>query len=602
MTADRPRGLSPMLARMSPGALVESAVLALSPVIAFFGLRLRLMPVPDLNDPAMHTTFIIDPRSIFLRYTAAFTPSERLREGSRVAFLIPGRIAYLLFGALPGFVIFRYVLALVAVVPAYLLLRRLYGRAAGMVAAVVILSSPVVITAWGTDFPNSAAMSYLIGALACLAMPSLRHRVAWLVAAAALFTMAVWSIATSVPIIGVTIAVYGLIRLLREREHLLRDAVVMAGTAVAVTAVLAVGSGVLLGQFDYIVPTIQSVVYLSHKSLEAMYHSASWRWAPFVAYLLVPPAVVVLWLVAFGRQLKAIPTPQLIVGAACAAQLVVCALLQFVGKVQILEVHYFFSLLWGGVSLALATALVQLSRPILGNPWYAWALPALLLLVPLAYELDPHVPAFGWLPFGDALLVAVALLAVIAARIRNARQRLSARIGATLSLALIAACLLVLTVAPIPPHAMLPDTIFDPDPAYATALGGNSSRGIDLYVVTADLPVFVGPATYSGEQLLIWWPRDEQQQILGPIGIYHAFFNSIPGDLGALSAPGREMIEQRQAAQVLLLSFTGMDFAQSLTALSPFQPRLVRTAILRSGSVVLHVWLIDLDQYYRGAS
>jgi hypothetical protein len=585
---------------MSPGSLVESAAVVLSPVLAFFGLRLRLMPVPDLNDPAMHTTFIIDPQSIFLRYTAVFTPSARLREGARVAFLVPGRISYLLFGALPGFVVFRYVLALVAVVPAYLLLRRLYGPAAGAVVAVVILSSPVVITAWGTDFPNAAAISYLIGALACLAMPTRRHRVAWLAGSAVLFTMAVWSIATSAPIIAVTLAAYGLIRVLRDREHMLRDALVMASAAVAVTAGLAVGSGLLLGQFDYIVPTLQSVVYLSHKSLEAMYHSASWSWAPFVAYLLVPPAVVALWLVAFGRHVKSIPTPQLIIGAACACQLAVCALLQFVGKVQILEVHYFFSLLWGGVTLALATALVQLSRPILGNPWYAWAVPALLLLVPLTYELDPNVPAFGWLPFGDALLGAIILLALVAARIRRVRQRLSARLAASLSLALIAACLLVLTVAPITPHAMLPDTIFDPAPAYAAALGGDSSRGINLYVVTADVPVFVGPATYSGEQLLIWWPRDEQQQILGPIGIYHAFFDSIPGNLGALSAPGRQMIEQRQPAQVLLLSFTGQDFAQSLTALSPFAPRLVRTAILESGSVALHVWLIDLDQYYRG--
>ena len=112
--------------------------------------------------------------------------------------------------------------------------------------------------------------------------------------------------------------------------------------------------------------------------------------------------------------------------------------------------------------------------------------------------------------------------------------------------------------------------------------------------------MFVGPASYSGEQLLIWWPRDEQQEILGPIGIYHAFFDSIPGALGTLSIPGREMIEQRQPAQILLLSFTGQDFAQSLTALSPFAPRLVRTAVLRSGSVALHVWLIDLDRYYRG--
>ncbi len=581
------------------GSIVETVAVLVSPIVAFFGLRLRLMPIPDLNDPAMHTTFIIDPQSIFLRYTAAFTPSERLREGARVGFLIPGRIAYLLFGALPGFVVFRYVLALVAVVPAYLLLRRLYGRSAGAVAAIVILSSPVVITAWGTDFPNSSAISYLIAGTACLVMPSVRHRVAWLAVSAVCFTLAVWSIATSAPLVLATLAVYGVIRLWREPAHVYRDALVMVISAVAVTGVLMVASGVLLGQFDFVLPTIELVIYLSHKSLEAQYHSASWRWAPFVAYLLVPPAIVAVGLVAFGRRVKSIPTPQLVVGIACATQLLVCVLLQFVGSVQILEVHYFSSLLWAGLSLLLAMALVQLTRPILGNPPFTWALPLLLLLVPLAYEIDPHVPSFGWLPFGDMFALLVVVLAVVASRFRSAASKPITRLGTCVSLALLSGSLLVLTVSRIPSHLVLPGTIFDATPAYATALGGDDSRAVGLYVVTADLPKFVGPATYSGEQLLIWWPRDEQQQILGPIGIYHAFFDSIPSPLGVLSPPGREMIEQRQPAQILLLSFSGQDFAQSLTALAQFQPVLVRTGILRSGPVALHVWLIDLDLYDR---
>src|ERR1700719_4325815 len=196
MTATRESATSSAALRGSSRTIVEGLALLISPAVAFFGLRIRLMPVPDLNDPAMHTTFIIDPQSIFLRYTAAFTPSERLREGYRVAFLIPGRVAYLLFGALPGFVVFRYVLALIAVVPAYLLLRRMYGRVAGVVSVVVILSSPVVLTAWGTDFPNSSAVSYLIAGLACLAMPSQRHRLVWLAASTGFFTLSVWSIAT----------------------------------------------------------------------------------------------------------------------------------------------------------------------------------------------------------------------------------------------------------------------------------------------------------------------------------------------------------------------------------------------------------------------
>ena len=81
MTATRESATSSAALRGSSRTIVEGLALLISPAVAFFGLRIRLMPVPDLNDPAMHTTFIIDPQCIFLRYTAAFTPSERLREG-----------------------------------------------------------------------------------------------------------------------------------------------------------------------------------------------------------------------------------------------------------------------------------------------------------------------------------------------------------------------------------------------------------------------------------------------------------------------------------------------------------------------------------------
>src|ERR1700730_2465366 len=180
---------------------MEALLLALAPAAAFCGLRLTLLPPRDLNDPAMNTTFIIAPHDIFFRYAAVFEPTERLREGARVGFLVPGRIAYLLFGGVPGFVVFRYVLALVAVVPAYLLLRRLYSRVAGVIGVIVILSCPVIILAWGTDFPDSAAVSYLIGGLACLAMPSARHRIGWLIGAAVLLTLAVWALASSAPLV-----------------------------------------------------------------------------------------------------------------------------------------------------------------------------------------------------------------------------------------------------------------------------------------------------------------------------------------------------------------------------------------------------------------
>ena len=187
-------------------AVLEAVAVLASPGVLYAVLRLRGMAPPQLPDPSMHTTFIIDPHDIFTRYQALFTPSSRLREAARVGFLVPARVAYLLFGAVPGFFVFRYVLALIAIVPVYVLLKKLYGRGAGFVGIAVVMSSPVVITAWGTDYPDSAAISYLTGGLAALALSweGTRWRLGWLVGGGVLLTMAVWSHGASVPLVVVT--------------------------------------------------------------------------------------------------------------------------------------------------------------------------------------------------------------------------------------------------------------------------------------------------------------------------------------------------------------------------------------------------------------
>ncbi len=582
-------------------AWLEALGVAASPAVAALVLRLRLMAPSDLPDPAMHTVYIVDPHQVFTRYAAVYASTARLRESARAGFLVPARLAYLAFGPAGGFFLLRYLLALIAVAPVYLLLRRVYGRPAGVVGVLVVLSSPVLVTAWGTDYPDSAVVSYAAGALACLAMPcSPRWRRGWLTAAGVLLTAAVWSHGVAVPLVGATMVAYLAVRLMRDRAGLPGDLVLLAGVAAAVTVVLIAASAVLIGHANFIATTWQAYRYLSQPSQVTQWHSANWRWAPYVAYLLVPPAVLGGFAVAVARRGRAVATPVLMIGAMFAVQLVVYVGLQFFGTVQTLEEHYFSSTLWAVVCLAFAITVAELARPLSDRPIARWLPAAVLLAVPLCYEADPHVPSFGWAPAGAILAAAVIAAAAAARCCGRIRSPLTTAVGLGAALVAFAGASLVLTVAPIPAHPVLPGTAFDPPPAYASALGGGWATYLDSYRIAAALPLFAGPAAYSGEQILTWWPISDgsPSPFTEYAGMYHGKFNTLPSNPPDLTSADRAMLRTRRPAELLLYDTSAASFPAALRNLGHFQPTLVRATVLRSGALVLHVWLIRLGRYY----
>jgi hypothetical protein len=580
---------------------LEVLGVALSPPVAALVLRLQLMASSVLPDPALHTSYIVEGRDVFMRY-ASLEAIGRLREGGRVGFLVPARLAYLAFGAVPGFYVTRYVFALIAVVPVYLLLRRLYGPAAGVAGIVVVMSSPVIVTAWGTDYPDSAVVSYVLGAMACLVMPcSPRWRRAWLAAAGGLLTLAVWSHLVAVPLVGAALAAWLGVRLLRERAGLPVDLALLAGVAAAVTGLLVLGSAVLLGHANFFALTWEGYRFLSQPSQTAIWHSANWRWAPYVAYLLVPPAVVGAFAVAVIRRGHALRTPVLMVGVMAATQVAAYALLQFAGSVQVLEQHYFSSTLWAGVCLAFAVTLAELARPLWDRPLARWLPAAVLLAVPLGYEAGPQVPAFGWLPFGVILAVAVIIAAAVARACGRIRQRAAAAAATGLALVAVTGAALVLTVAPIPHHPHIPGTVTgrEPAPAYASTLGGSATTYIDSYRIITALPGLVGRATYTGENILIWRiaPRTFKY-VRYAAGMYHDGINSLASHSAYLPGRDRRFIRNRRPAEILLLGDSAAPFPAALRALAPFRSALVHAGRLRVGSLAMRVWLVRLGAYY----
>jgi hypothetical protein len=595
MAARRPLGAGLLWARW-----LEALGVTLSPAAAALVLRLRLMAPDMLPDPAMHTIFIIDPRDVFTRYATAYAATARMREGARAGFLVPARLSYLAFGAVPGFLVTRYVLALVAVAPLYLLLRRLYGIPAGVAGALVVLSSPVIVTAWGTDYPDCAVVSYAAGALACLAMPSApRWRRGWLAAAGVLLVLAVWSHGVAVPLVGATLAGYLGVRLVWDRSGLPGDLAVLAAVAAAVTGLLAVASAVVIGHANFIGLTWQAFRFLSQPSQIAIWHSANWRWAPYVCYLLAPPAVLGVFAVAVIRRGRAVPLPVLLAGLVTAAQLATYVYLQFAGTVQTLELHYFSSTLWAGVCVSFAVSVSELCRPLWGRPLARWLPAAVLIAVPLGYEAGPDVPALRWAPFGVILAAAVTVAAAASERAARLRRPLAAAVGSGLALAALAAAVLVLTVAPIPLHPRLPDTRDNPPPAYSSALGGSAAIYFDTYRIITALPGFVGPAAYRGEQILMWRlaPRRDRY-VKYAAGMYHDGFNSLKGSSPYLTAAGRQKLERRRPAELLLLGGSARRFPRAVLRLAAFQPTVARVGTLRAGPLALYVWVLRLGTYY----
>jgi hypothetical protein len=326
----------------------------------------------------------------------------------------------------------------------------------------------------------------------------------------------------------------------------------------------------------------------------------------------------------------------LFVGLTGALQLAVLVYLQFLGSFQALEMHYFSSLLWSSVNIMLAIIVAEVTQPFLRRgiavgwddgtvkPWAAvtvrfarWsagAVPALLALgVALAYEAAVRagvpVPAMTWLPWGALLAVIVVAGAIIGRQtidwsrtaddLRRAEWLGPGRLFSALAVVIITASALILTVAPPTKHAAPANTVFDPAPAYAKALGGNDTAFVAQYKVIAELPGFAGPAKHRGEILLTWEPQGQFGAMLGPLGIFHNAFTWVSQSFPVLDRIGVRQIERRRAAQVLLMSLTGRHFGAAVRALARFRPLVVRRGILHHGSYRLHVWLIDLRRHPR---
>ena len=132
---------------------------------------------------------------------------------------------------------------------------------------------------------------------------------------------------------------------------------------------------------------------------------------------------------------------------------------------------------------------------------------------------------------------------------------------------------------------------------------GIAVKSLDASKIYAALGLTVDhveTVTTQGVRTAFLAAGDANLELLEPIGMFHAYFNSISGTFGTLAPIGVFNVEQRRPALVLLMS-TGSEaeFPSCLASLGQFGAQLLKTGTLTSGSYTLHVWLIRLGRYSR---
>ena len=585
--------MQPEARRHSMGhALAASApwlngiALLAAPAAAYFGLQLRGMVFALTIDPFLSTAYAVNGPDLIRR----FGTDEYY--WTRVGFSIPAHLFDRVFGPTGGYFGFRYLLALIAIVPLFLLIRRLWGTVAGWIGVVAVLTSAVLITGWSTDYPTSAAISYLMAGAALLFMPAAttRARVLWALLAGAAFGLAAGSGLVALVVVAGAFA-GRLVATTRPQWRATAVVVISAGAGLVVSfALVALAAKVYLGNADIVSPQLQALHRFGEPVYKASFHSTTWRWLIDDIYVLAPPAVLAGWVVtAWPFKAAVIPRAEVGVAAATGVTYLLFAVYQFLLGSWSLEYWLYADMLWVLtvpllvlIVLRIASGGAQLSRI------QAAVVGVSILATPIVIRvLRDHLH----LSLKVAAAVAVVpALAVLAARIRPA---VAVRAGTVV--ATVAAYTLLVMGQPV--FTQFPGQVGYVTPDLGTALYGSSQPALDEYAVVTRLHTVVPAATSLPGGLAMWLPPASSHLVLISSAQYLFLPHALPDPMATLTANDVAYITSQNIRVLVLLGDTAQQVTTATAAvlLSPVRARTVSSTVLKSGSATLYVAVMQVS-------
>jgi Dolichyl-phosphate-mannose-protein mannosyltransferase len=577
---DLDRSPGPARGRRGP-LLVEVTLLLAAPLLLIFPLRAEVFGRTNMIDPYLHTAVIQHGRELLERF-------GNNRQFARAGFTVPGRAFVLAFGDIGGYYAFRYALVLLAMVPAYVLFRRLHGRPAGAVAAASVLASAVIVRAWSSDYPDSAGVTYLIAACCCLCMPtdSRTARWSWFTASAGLFSLALHSNFVAVPFVLAAVIAYAAFHV-KEWRHLLAAGGVFLVVVAAVSAALSVGTWAAFGTADIFRPTWRAFEGLRRPEAIAVNHSTNWRWVLDAPYLLVLPLILVVWIALARLRRKAFSQSEWMLWLTLSLQVGASVVMQFALEHQILEFHFYSSLLWAAATLVAASTVIELSRPLLVRPRLSWVPAAVLVAVPVAFAvLDVELS----LRFATALLLATAAAVVVTALYLT--RSTIAGLGALAIFTVVAHTLVIGQSSYLPLRSG--QALF-PRPQYGLAFGGLNAFERDRYMVISELDDVVPAPPTAGVPLVIWAADDVSETVSIAASQYGWRPRMVLG-LPRLDSASVAQIRTTRPDIVLLLSDAADSVAAGEAGIRRLLPEatVLADATLEHGDVRLHVSVVGL--------
>jgi hypothetical protein len=565
--------------------------LLVAPVVVFLGLRAIPFFIQNGVDPFIYVGYQQSLGDLIERFGYSYYFPVRF------GLLLPMQFSSWLFGAVPGFFVARYVLALMAAVSLYALGRAHGSRAAGWVGVAACLCSPIFVGALMTMYVDTVAVPCLVAGVALLLMPAERARPLRALAAGVCFGIAFNTNLFVGPLLVAAFACRGLLHIARREWYAFVDWIVVAVTVIAVTGLGALYYGLAFGKPDIITPSIEAARLYSGEAGK-VFRSPSRAWLEFSPHLYIPAVVgLALLLVIAMRR----PTPggswwrDLVTPGAADALVMLGGAQVFFGIHQFLldgysmETFYYYSLMWPFTMVALVMVMVQVAgRGAFGRKTVLVA-GTVPVIVPLVIDwILPDLEV--WPSKAVPVIAAVVAVGLLASR----WSRWVLPVGA---LALVAGVSL-LAIAPPRDVPLSPNQAFRWDPHYEAMFGQSGNEGLGYYEAAAELADVV-PKWKDDPGSTVYWYRNTSL----PLNYVQSsgLWRDATIDLGGSVYPtlGKNeitMLKGRTPRHVVVLGMTDDDVARGERALADvITPVSTRHTRVGNDDVRVHVAILTYE-------